>query len=47
MSGTLILVTMGIYFYVGIEQGFKGNYPGLIMWLSYGAANIGLWMQAK
>ncbi len=47
MSGPLILLTMAIYFYVGIEQGLKGNAAGFIMWTSYGAANIGLWMMAK
>jgi hypothetical protein len=47
MSGPLILLTMCIYFYVGLEQGFKGNTAGLIMWTSYGAANIGLWMMSK
>jgi hypothetical protein len=47
MSGTLILVTMGIYFYVGVEQGLKGNVAGLVMWVSYGTANIGLWMMSK
>lgn len=47
MSGPLILVSMCIYFYVGLEQGIKGNTAGFIMWCSYGLANIGLWMQAK
>jgi hypothetical protein len=47
MSGPLILVSMIIYFYVGCEQGMKGNYPGFLMWSAYGVANIGLWMQAK
>lgn len=47
MSGPLILVSMCIYFYVAIEQGLKGNLPGLIMWASYGTANIGLWMMSK
>lgn len=47
MSGPLILISMCIYFYVGIEQGIKGNLAGFLMWNAYGVANIGLWMQAK
>lgn len=47
MSGPLILVSMCIYFYVGIEQGLKSNTGGCLMWCAYGVANIGLWMQAK
>lgn len=47
MSGPLILVSMAIYFFVGIEQGLKGNYPGFIMWCSYGTANIGLYWMSK
>lgn len=47
MSGPLILVSMCIYFFVGVEQGIKGNYAGAIMWCSYGMANIGLWMMSK
>lgn len=47
MSGSLILVTMGIYFFVAVEQLAKGNAPGFIVWGAYGVANIGLWMMAK
>lgn len=47
MSGPLILVSMGIYFFVAGEQLAKGNLPGFITWGSYGIANIGLWMMAK
>ena len=47
MSGPLILLTMCIYFYVGLEQGLKGNYPGLVMWVSYGTANAGLYWMSK
>ena len=47
MSKPLILVTMCIYFYVGAEQGFKGNFAGLILWSSYGVANIGLWLMTE
>lgn len=47
MSGSLILVSMGIYFYVAVEQLAKGNWPGFITWGAYGIANIGLWMTAK
>ena len=47
MSKPLILVTMCIYFYVGAEQGLKGNFAGLILWSSYGVANIGLWLMTE
>lgn len=47
MSGPLILVCMAIYFFVGIDQFFKGNLGAALMWASYGTANIGLWMTTK
>jgi hypothetical protein len=47
MSRPLILVTMCCYFWVALEQGSKGNLPGLILWGSYGVANIGLWMMTE
>lgn len=47
MSGPLILVCMAIYACVGVDQLLKANYGGAVMWFSYSAANIGLWMQSK
>lgn len=47
MSGPLILISMSIYFCVGIDQGLKGNIGGAIMWTAYGVANWGLWLNAK
>lgn len=47
MSGPLILVCMGIYFFVGLDQLSKGNMGAALMWTSYGCANIGLWMTTK
>ena len=46
MSGHLIILTGIIYFYVALEQGYKGNMPMLITYTSYATANIGLWMMA-
>lgn len=47
MSGPLILITMGIYFFVAAEQLAKGNVPGFITWGAYAVANIGMWMMSK
>jgi len=47
MSNWLIIVTGLIYAYIGIEQGFKGNIPMAITYLSYSTANIGLYCMAK
>jgi hypothetical protein len=47
MSKPLILLTMCCYFWVGIEQGLKGNFAGLILWSSYGVANIGMYLMTE
>jgi hypothetical protein len=48
MSSWLIIVTGLIYFYIAAEQGWKGNIPMAITYLSYSTANIGLyWMATK
>jgi len=46
MSSWLIIVTGGIYFYISVEQGLKGNIPMAITYLSYSTANIGLYCMA-
>ena len=47
MSSWLIIVTGVIYAYIGLEQGIKGNLPMAICYVSYAAANVGLYMLAK
>ena len=47
MSSWLIIVTGVIYAYIGLEQGIKGNLPMAICYVSYAAANVGLYMMAK
>lgn len=48
MSANLILFTMLIYFYIGIEQWWQYNNAGMgITYLAYGVANIGLYMVAS
>ena len=47
MSSWLIVVTGCIYFYISVEQAFKGNIPMAITYLSYSTANIGLYFMAS
>jgi len=47
MSSWLIIVTGLIYLYIGCEQGFKGNIALCITYVSYAAANVGLYLMAK
>jgi len=46
MSSFLIIITGLIYFYIAVEQGWKGNIAMAITYLSYATANIGLYMLA-
>jgi hypothetical protein len=46
MSSWLIIVTGLIYFYIAVEQGFKGNLYMAIVYGGYGFSNIGLYMLA-
>jgi len=47
MSAWLIALTGLIYFYVAIEQGYKGNTGMLITYIGYAFANIGLYLLAN
>jgi len=47
MSAWLIALTGLIYFYVAIEQGYKGNTGMLITYVGYAFANIGLYLLAN
>jgi hypothetical protein len=46
MSSWLIIVTGVIYFYISVEQAWKGNIGMAITYLSYSTANVGLYMMA-
>ena len=46
MSAWLIIVTGLIYLYIGCEQGYKGNLALCITYVSYAAANVGLYLMA-
>jgi hypothetical protein len=47
MSSWLIAFTGCVYFYVALEQGYKGNTGMLIAYIGYAFANIGLYMLAS
>ena len=47
MSSWLIALTGCIYFYVALEQGYKGNIGMLITYIGYAFANIGLYLLAS
>ena len=47
MSSWLIIVTGLIYFYIGIEQGVKGNLPMAVVYTGYAFSNVGLYIMAK
>jgi hypothetical protein len=44
----IIVAATGIgYVVVGITQYFKGSLSNALIWVSYGTAQIGLWMNLK
>jgi hypothetical protein len=47
MSSWLIIVTGLIYFYIGIEQGVRGNLPMAVVYTGYAFSNVGLYIMAK
>jgi len=47
MSAWLIALSGLIYFYVSIEQAYKGNIGMFITYISYATANIGLYIMAS
>ena len=47
LSSWLIIVTGLIYFYIGIEQGVKGNLPMAVVYTGYAFSNVGLYIMAK
>jgi hypothetical protein len=46
MSAWLIIVTGLIYFYIAIEQGFKGNLAMAVVYSGYAFSNVGLFLLA-
>lgn len=47
MSGWLVALTGGIYAYIAVEQGLKGNSSMAIVYFGYALANVGLYMAVK
>jgi hypothetical protein len=47
MSAWLIALTGLIYAGVALEQGYKGNYAMLVVYLGYAFSNIGLYKLAS
>ena len=47
MSAWLILLTGGIYAYVSLEQGMKGNTGMAIAYAGYAFSNVGLYLLAS
>jgi hypothetical protein len=46
MSSWLIILTGAIYFYISIEQAFKGNTAMAVVYSGYAFSNIGLYILA-
>jgi len=46
MSAWLIIVTGLIYLYIGCEQGYNSYLALCITYVSYAAANVGLYLMA-
>ena len=46
MSSWLIILTGAIYFYISMEQGFKGNTAMAVVYSGYAFSNIGLYILA-
>lgn len=47
MSHTLIALIGVAYVWIGVEQGWKGNWGVGIMFLGYALAQVGVYWQAK
>ena len=47
ISHAIVALTGIGYAIVGIQQGYKGNISGLIVWAGYAFAQIGLYMSLK
>lgn len=47
MSVPLLWAVVAIYAYTGLEQAFKGNMSGCVIWLSYACANTALIWHTK
>jgi hypothetical protein len=47
MSAPLIIVTGLIYAYIALEQVYKGNVGGGLMYAGYAFANVGLFMSVR
>jgi hypothetical protein len=46
VSSWLIILTGAIYFYISIEQGFKGNTAMAVVYSGYAFSNVGLYILA-
>lgn len=46
MSAWLILLTGGIYLYISLEQGLKGNTGMAMAYFGYAFSNVGLYLLA-
>jgi len=46
LSAWLIIVTGVIYFYIAVEQGFKGNMPMAVVYSGYAFSNVGFYILA-
>ena len=46
MSAWLIILTGAIYFYISMEQAFKGNTAMAVVYSGYAFSNIGLYVLA-
>lgn len=47
MSVQLLVVVSVLYAYTAIEQAWKGNMSGAVIWLSYACANTALIWHTK
>jgi hypothetical protein len=47
MSAPLIVITGLIYAYIALEQLYKGNVGGALMYAGYAFANVGLFISVR
>jgi hypothetical protein len=47
MSKILLILVTVAYLGIGVDQGVKQNWPGLLVWAGYALANVGLWLQLR
>lgn len=47
MSAWLVVIIGLVYMYIGLEQGFRGNWGVAVMFAGYAFSNVGIFLQVR